>query len=444
MAFWNASATYDPSNQGRTAAEQQAFVAALTAQAAGKGPSAASMMLAQQAQQNAAAAQAQAAATRGVNPALAMRNAQIAGAQMQQQAGAQGAIQRTNEQLAAQGLIGNQLASMRGADVQNTMGAANLAGSLAQYNAGANTGVFGSALNAAGSVLPYAIGGLGLLGGGGSKTTSQQTGGQYSAADVGPPQPSIENGGLQGPADPGGGAAAQYAQGGEVRQKMAVGGATTPTSWVGLQNIANNAVPVFSKTTGPYNLQNDASIYAPLKPGAHMVNGDLVTANGVTLQPNQYQTSYWGTPNQGDLSAIAGAMPLAPNVVKLPAPTHATPVQYQANGGKVQGEPRSMAARHLAMAEGGKVPALVSPGERYLTPQAAKEVADGKKHAMSSGEKIPGKPKVPGAVNSYANDTVPKTLQSGGVVVPRKITQDPKAAKKADAFVKAVLSRKGK
>jgi len=95
------------------------------------------------------------------------------------------------------------------------------------------------------------------------------------------------------------------------------------------------------------------------------------------------------------------------------------------------------------MAEGGPVQALVSPGEKYLPPQAVNEVAQGKKSPISAGETIPGKPKVSGAKNSYANDTVPKTLQEGGIVLPRSVTQSKDPAKAAHAFVSAILARKG-
>lgn len=92
----------------------------------------------------------------------------------------------------------------------------------------------------------------------------------------------------------------------------------------------------------------------------------------------------------------------------------------------------------LLMASGGKVPAMVSPGEIYLSPEKAKKVAEGKA-SPSIGERIKGKAKVAG--NSYANDTVKKTLTAGGVVVPRSHSGDSEKAKK---FVEAVASRKGK
>jgi hypothetical protein len=94
------------------------------------------------------------------------------------------------------------------------------------------------------------------------------------------------------------------------------------------------------------------------------------------------------------------------------------------------------------MANGGKVPALVSPGEIYLSPEKAAAVKAGKASPLS-GEKIKGKPVVGGAVNSYANDIVPKTLEAGGIVLPRSVTQAPDKKEKAKKFVEA-LKKKGK
>lgn len=95
----------------------------------------------------------------------------------------------------------------------------------------------------------------------------------------------------------------------------------------------------------------------------------------------------------------------------------------------------------LMSAHGGKVPALVSPGERYLPPKEVKKVVEGKKDPMSAGEKIPGKAKVKGAKNSYANDTVPKTLDEGGIVLPRSVTQHKNPHWAAHKFVSDLMAQ---
>lgn len=96
-----------------------------------------------------------------------------------------------------------------------------------------------------------------------------------------------------------------------------------------------------------------------------------------------------------------------------------------------------------SFARGGKaknkIPALVSPGETYLRPNQAKAVAKGKANPLNIGERIPGTPKVPG--NSYANDTVHKNLESGGVVIPNSVMQSSDPAHNAYKFVQAVMAK---
>lgn len=94
-------------------------------------------------------------------------------------------------------------------------------------------------------------------------------------------------------------------------------------------------------------------------------------------------------------------------------------------------------------AEGGKVPAMVSPGERYLPPSEVQAVKSGKKSPMEAGEEIPGKPKVGGAKDSYANDVVPKDLDEGGLVLPRSVTQSKNPEWAAHAFVRAHMAKGG-
>lgn len=113
------------------------------------------------------------------------------------------------------------------------------------------------------------------------------------------------------------------------------------------------------------------------------------------------------------------------------------------NGGTAMGSMASEgpATMIAGMAHGGPVPALVSPGERYLPPKEVKEVAKGKKSAATAGEKIPGKPKVKG--DSYANDTVKKNLSPGGIVVPNSVEQSPDHQAAAEKFVNAILLKQG-
>jgi hypothetical protein len=81
---------------------------------------------------------------------------------------------------------------------------------------------------------------------------------------------------------------------------------------------------------------------------------------------------------------------------------------------------------------------MLSPGERYLTPEQVKAVERGKMHPMD-GKLIPGKAKVKG--DSLKNDIVPAKLDDGGIVIPRRVTQGENPDEKAMKFVAAVLAR---
>jgi hypothetical protein len=126
-------------------------------------------------------------------------------------------------------------------------------------------------------------------------------------------------------------------------------------------------------------------------------------------------------------------------------PTSAPPVsnpgaksflgQYLQAGGPVG----DMGIRDYA--KGGRVDALVSPGEKWLSPSAVEQVKEGG-DPMKVGETIPGRPKVGGAKNSYDNDVVSKQLEEGGIVVPRSETKSKNPSRDSKAFVAATLAKK--
>lgn len=98
---------------------------------------------------------------------------------------------------------------------------------------------------------------------------------------------------------------------------------------------------------------------------------------------------------------------------------------------------------NYGFAKGGKVPALVSPGEIRIPAKDVKSVASGKKSPLA-GEKIPGKPKIAGARNSYANDTVKKTLNEGDIILPRSVTQSKNPHWAAHKFISDIMAGKHK
>lgn len=148
-----------------------------------------------------------------------------------------------------------------------------------------------------------------------------------------------------------------------------------------------------------------------------------------------------GINSLGALGSAVGGMFGSGDTSRGVGTSRASPQAF-ADGGPVADGPKSMVGRHFAsmMAQGGAVPALVSPGEKYLPPQAVEAVKQGAS-PLKEGMTIPGKPKVGGAKNSYANDTVPAILEEGGIVLPRSVTQAKDPAKKAAEFVAAVLKK---
>lgn len=148
--------------------------------------------------------------------------------------------------------------------------------------------------------------------------------------------------------------------------------------------------------------------------------------------------------NQLNAANTAGRNQAVGNVIGGVMQGAGAAMGLMAEGGQVKSGPQSFVGKHFAMmANGGPVQAIVSPGEKYLDPQAVQQVAKGA-NPMKAGETIPGKPKVGGAKDSYANDVVPKTLQEGGIVLPRSVTQAKDADAKAHAFVQAILNKKSK
>jgi len=61
---------------------------------------------------------------------------------------------------------------------------------------------------------------------------------------------------------------------------------------------------------------------------------------------------------------------------------------------------------------------------------------------LKQGGHVPGKPKVPGPVDSYANDTVSAKLSPGEIVLPRSVTQSKDPVSESAKFVAAVIAKK--
>lgn len=147
--------------------------------------------------------------------------------------------------------------------------------------------------------------------------------------------------------------------------------------------------------------------------------------------------------------ATAPVAPSAPAAAPTAIPNQSAG-QFAAEGGMIgkyaQGGPISKLGQHfhsIKMAKGGKVPVLVSPGEKIIPRKDVKAVTEGKKAPMHAGKTVAGKAKVAGAKNSYANDTVPKSLNEGDIVLPRSVTQSKNPHWAAHKFVAEIMRKKG-
>ena len=359
-------------------ANQQMLAGQLAAQAQGMGPSVARAQLAEATGRNVAQTGALMGSQRGAgaNVGLIGRQAGMAGAQAQQQAAGQAATLRAQEQLAAQAALG-QLSGQQ----------------LAQISGAQQLGIQGA--NAAQQNILNAIANANAA----KATVAGQTAGG---------QAGIVGGVLGGLAGLGGRAAAGGARGGEVGTDFANyaegGGIGSDDYWNNLQNLG---------VIQPQAVDN--SSYRQME----QVGRGLVSLGERALQPKQEVS---GQTKGGYSGANLGVN------TDIEAPIN--PLATSSNIEQFK----------MPFAQGGKVPAMVSPGERYLPPSEVKKVAEGKKPADKAGEKIPGVAKVKG--DSYSNDTVHRNLEKGGIVIPRSVMQSDDPAEQARKFVAAVLAKK--
>lgn len=418
----------------------------------GTGPNPAQAMLAQSTGQNTANTAALMAGNRGsnANAGLIARQAAQQGAQNQQAAAGQAATMQANQSLGAIGQMGT-MAGQQVANTQNAIGANNqfnqgeqgqiLGGIAAQNNArvgmqsninNANAGLAqttmtgqqslqGGIMNGAGAVL----GNLKFAGGGEIPRKMYANSPDLVSADYN----------NQDPVDYGTGAT-DMSQVGPQSQPM--GTPAAPALQVGM---VPNAAAIHaqmqtqpqqstqgtpSSSFGKFLKGATAGQNQPGQPQNPLMSGTSSLVQGIG---RMFSSS---APKTSDTTLNKSQM----NDLDLGVNPGAAPAQQQTTSDNDMQSGGNMAAK------GGKVPALVSPGEKYLSPKAVKEVSNGA-DPMKAGETIPGKPKVGGSKNSYANDTVPKTLEEGGVVLPRSVTKSKNPSEASRKFVAAIAAKHG-
>jgi len=383
----------------------------------GTGPNPAQAMLAQSTGANTANQAALMAGQRGsgANAGLIARQAAQQGAANQQQAAGQAATMQAQQSLNALNQLGgiagqqvaqqqqatqgfNQVAQGEQQNILNSIGQQNNANvnmqsninsanaGLAQTEMGAQNNLLGNATGAAGSALNF----------------------------LKAPAASAARGGY----------IPEYANGGYTYNPDNL--SSYPQITLPDQGVLAPATPSLSPTSP----QTDPNAPKSMAGKTYSPNWNI----GNTSSQNQSSNQPQGTGILGQ--QIGNAIGQGLNYLFKSSPTPMTP-----NTGNVEQTSLASNQPDMAMsARGGKVPALVSPGEVYLKPKDVEKVAKGKKDPMD-GEKIPGKPKVKGAVNSYANDTVKRNLDEGGIVIPRSITQGKNPHWEAMKFVHATMRK---
>lgn len=230
--------------------------------------------------------------------------------------------------------------------------------------------------------------------------------------------------------------ARQAAQQGANTQQQAVGQAATLQAQQSLNALGQQA------GIAGQQVQNQIGNQQSLTGANQAQEGTLIGANDALNSANISNISQQNAANAGIAqSNTGGGNNLISNVTGAVGSAFGlkgvTPPGTHAYGGEIHSS-----FRQALMAEGGKVPALVSPGEKYLSPKEVEKVAEGKKSAIGAGETIKGKAKVAG--DSLKNDTVHKTLTEGGIVLPRSVTQSKTPGKAAQQFVDALLKKQGR
>lgn len=431
--------------QAATAVNAQNVLAGQFAnQALGQGPNVATNVLNQATAGNVANQAALMAGQRGAgsNPALIARQAAQQGAATQQQAVGQAATMQAQQQIAAEQagaqLAGNQIAQTQGATTANTQANQGEQGILQGANT-ANNNIQGQLANTTMQGQQGLIGGV-LNGVGGALGLAQ--GGEVHAKKLDFVHKMTKLG-LEHHGQP----PALYSDGGQVPTVPSPGTLDAQASMRKAFGYADGGLAVPA-------VQVNAPQAMPFQPVAQVEGGfnagtnagAQALSNSMKAKPKPDDPNSMSSQNKNIKADSQNVLGSDPQMIAGPAGTTDLTdmaMTKAAQGGMMhqhfQGPHKSAVANYL-MNKGGKVPALVSPGEVYLSPDKVERVLKGE-NPMKIGEKVPGKAKVKG--DSRKNDFVPADLDEGGVVIPRHIATHKMNGEKAELFVhRAVAKRK--
>ncbi len=207
------------------------------------------------------------------------------------------------------------------------------------------------------------------------------------------------------------------------------------------QEALNSASTAASNNQGQL-LGAENAYNSAITAGQGNVNTNNVTGQGQILSAIAPLAA--GAFNGAGTSTVNSSLPSTNTGPSLGANTTFAPstIKYSSGGPVYKNPPMTGEhASHVAnfLSQGGKVPAMVSPKEVYLSPEKVKRVLEGA-DPLKIGDRFQGKAKVKG--DSRKNDTIPTTLEEGGVVIPRSHAMD---SEKAELFTRrAVHMKRGK
>jgi len=384
-------------------ANEEALSNQLAQRAAGGGPNPALAQLNQATGQNVANQAALMAGQRGAgaNVGLIARQAAQQGAATQQQAVGQAATLEAQQQIAAQQeqaqLEANRVAQAgQGVTGLNTA-EQNEQGILQNANTSFNNANVGMQSNI--------------------NNINAQTAAANQAAKTG-----VLSGAINGAASAISGGV--FAHGGEV--KMADGGPIQPSPLVVVSSNAPQANWA-EQYMSPQGASGGPDIGSPAQlPQSNVDLGADARNLGTAISKN-------GVPN---VSGSEGYIP-GETGQSYTTTTDSNGFVYSAKGGKICEGPYHGHVANYLFHDGGKVPAMVSPGEIYLSPEQVHKVVSEGANPLKIGHKFPGKAKVKG--DSFKNDTIPTELEEGGVVIDKNHVMNPE---KAELFVHRAIARK--
>lgn len=384
-------------NQSDVFGQQQQLANALQMQAQGQGPNPAQQALANSTGQNISQQAALMAGQRGAgaNSGLIARQAAQTGAGIQQQAVGQGALMQAQQQLAAQQQLGAQQQAMQGVagnQVANQMAGQGAVGNMALGN---QQNVLGSA-NAFNNALVASKGNQVSANAAMAQTNANNTagaiGGLFNGGASAVGKMLYKGGRVE--IDPHlTGLAAIYHHG------YAMGGSVDP----GYISTTVSNEPIQNKSQ--VNLK--APVSSSNKPTGQTTTGGAADAS--ESGPADLMTAYNGGMAQNPKLAAVASQDRFPN---------------------------------NPLYDSHKIPAMLSPGEKYIPPQQAEKVAEGKASLSKVGEKVPGKAEVKG--DSLKNDKVPANLDEGGIVIPRSVMESEDPVKEGTKFLVEALQKHGK